>query len=193
MTADHTVCFTGHRPKSIFSGNPYEESRRKDYQKIVDRIADFVCAMSENGYARFITGGAQGFDQLAFWAVNRVAKENRDIKNIVYIPFNGQERRWANKGLFGQNEYSLMLKCADEVRVCTETIDTGDFSKITKALMYRNRCMVNDSAYVLGQFEDDSWQHPKTKSGSADCLRYAKEKGRHIGLFNDCCRNLRDS
>lgn len=181
-----TVCFTGHRPKSIFPINPYGESRRKDYQAIVNRIADFVYEMAENGYTRFITGGAQGFDQLAFWAVNRAEKELTGIRNIVYIPFRGQEHRWSKTGLFGQNEYYLMLSHADEVRICTETINLNDFSQITKALMYRNKCMVNDSGCVLGQFEDESWQDPETKSGTADCLRYAKEKGRTIELFGSC-------
>ena len=49
-----------------------------------------------------------------------------------------------------------MLAHADEVKVCTETVDTSDFLQITNALMYRNKCMVNDSDYVLGQFADDS-------------------------------------
>lgn len=62
IKSSNTVCFTGHRPKSIFPNNPYNEARRKDYQAIVDRIADFVCEMAENGYTRFISGGAQGFD-----------------------------------------------------------------------------------------------------------------------------------
>lgn len=182
----NTVCFTGHRPKSIFKINPYDESRRKDYQAIVDRIAHFVRSMADMGYTRFITGGAQGFDQLAFWAVNSAARENACIKNIVYIPFRGQERRWAKTGLFSQNEYRQMIRCADEVKVCTETIDPGDFSQITCALMYRNKCMVNDSDYVLGQFEDDSWQDVRTKSGTADCIRYAKAKGRTIRIFDNC-------
>lgn len=184
--ADHTVCFTGHRPKSIFQINPYGEARRKDYQAIVDRIADFVCEMAENGYTRFITGGAQGFDQLAFWAVHKAKKTCPEIINDVYIPFKGQESRWAKTGIFSQKEYRQMLKLADHVYVCVQDIDSRDFKAVTRALMYRNKCMVNDSCYVLGQFEDNSWQDHRTKSGTADCLRYAKEKWRTIELFGIC-------
>lgn len=186
MTADHTVCFTGHRPKSIFQHNPYAESRRKDYQEIVDQIADFVYEMAENRYTRFITGGAQGFDQLAFWAVHKAKRTCPEIINDVYIPFRGQELRWAETGIFSQREYRQMLKLADHVYVCVQDIDTGDFKAVTRALMYRNKCMVNASDYVLGQFADNSWQDPRTKSGTADCLRYAKEKGRTIELFGNC-------
>lgn len=186
MTADHTVCFTGHRPKSIFSIKTYDESRRKDYQEIVDRIADFVCGMAEKGYTRFISGGAQGFDQLAFWAVHKAKQKYPHIVNDVYIPFKGQESRWTNTGLFSQKEYRQMLKLADHVYVCVQDIDARDFKAVTRALMYRNKCMVNDSGYVLGQFEDDSWQDNTKKSGTADCLRYAKAAGRHVELFGSC-------
>lgn len=135
------------------------------------------------GYTRFISGGAQGFDQLAFWAVHNAANKDTRIKNIVYIPFKGQERRWARIGLFSQKEYNQMLAHADEVKICTETVNPNNFSQITHDLMYRNKCMVNDSDYVMGQFADDSWKDYRTKSGTADCLRYASKTGRTIKLF----------
>ena len=181
-----TVCFTGHRPKSIFQINPYAEARRKDYQAIVDRIADFVCSMYNKGFIKYISGGAQGFDQLAFWAVHKAKRTYPDIINDIYIPFKGQELRWAKTGLFSRTEYQQMLSLADNVFICAQNIDTDNFKAVTRALMYRNRCMVNDSGYVLGQFEDESWQNPGTKSGTADCLRYAQEKGRTIKLFGIC-------
>ena len=190
MAKELIVCFTGHRPKGIFNTRPYDEARRKDYQKIVDQLADFVQTMASSGYTRFISGGAQGFDQLAFWAVHNVACKDTRIKNIVYMPFRGQELRWAKTGLFSQKEYNQMLAHADEVKVCTETVDPNDFSQITNALMYRNKCMVNASDYVMGQFADDSWQDYRTKSGTADCLRYASKMGRTIKLFgNSVCSN----
>lgn len=101
--ADHTVCFTGHRPKSIFPINPYDESRRKDYQKIVDRIADFVCSMYNKGFTKYISGGAQGFDQLAFWAVLSTQFETRRIillmkdnqrSNDFELSVCGYEKNW---------------------------------------------------------------------------------------------------
>lgn len=179
-----TLCFTGHRPKGIFPVKPYDESHRQDYQKIVDRLANFVRTMVSMGYTRFVSGGAQGFDQLSFWSVNQVKKEYGYIQNLVYIPFQGQERRWAKTGLFSQAEYRQMLRKADQVKVCVNDIDASDFKQVTRALMYRNKCMVNDSDYVLGQFEDDSWQDYRTKSGTADCLRYAQKLNKRIQVVN---------
>lgn len=178
-----TVCFTGHRPKGIIADRPYDESKRPEYQKMIDRLSTVIESLVNAGYTTFITGGAQGFDQLAFWAVNKVKNNHPEIQNVVYIPFKGQELRWAKTGLFSQHEYCLMLKKADHVHVCDENVNTSDFKQAVKALMYRNKCMVNDSGYVIGQFEDSSWSSPATKSGTADCLRYAKQMGKTIQLF----------
>lgn len=178
-----TVCFTGHRPKGIIADRPYDESNRPVYQKIVDGLTVSIERLIDQGYTNFISGGAQGFDQLAFWAVNIVKARRPEIQNIVYKPFNGQESRWAKTGLFSQHEYDLMLKKADQVYVCDKTVDTADFKSTVKALMYRNKCMVNASDHVIGQFENDSWADPRTKSGTADCLRYAKQMGKTIQIF----------
>lgn len=178
-----TVCFTGHRPKGIIAYEPYHESTRPKYQKIVDGLVIQIEQLIGLGYTNFISGGAQGFDQLAFWAVNKAKQKHPHIQNIVYIPFRGQESRWAKKGLFSQHEYNLMLRKADHVHVCAENVNSGDFKESVKALMDRNKHMVNASDYVIGQFENDSWTDPKTKSGTADCLRYAKQTGKKIQLF----------
>ena len=110
-----TVCFTEHRPKGIIADRPYDESNRPVYQKIVDGLTVSIERLIEQGYTNFISGGAQGFDQLAFWAVNIIKARRPEIQNIIYKPFNGQELRWAKTGLFSQHEYDLMLKKADQV------------------------------------------------------------------------------
>lgn len=178
-----TVCFTGHRPKNIFPDGPYNEVRRKDYQAIVDQVARIVRTLTEQGYTRFISGGAQGFDQLCFWAVYKVSRDHRHIENILYLPFKGQEQRWARGGLFSQHEYHQMMRIASHIQYCSKHIDTRNLREVTHALMFRNKCMVNDSSLVIGQFEDNSWKNPTTKGGTADCLRYAQQMDRTIQIF----------
>ena len=85
------------------------------------------------GIKNYITGGAQGFDQLAFWAVNSLKKEY-DIQNIVYIPFQGQERLWKKTGMFGQKDYQKMLALADQVINVSETQNL-DMTKKKQRLM----------------------------------------------------------
>lgn len=178
------VCFTGHRPKSMHPQKPYDESTRLYYQDIVNRLVIRIKALVEQGYTTFITGGAQGFDQLAFWAVNNIKHGHPEVQNIVYQPFVGQERRWATTGLFSQQEYNTMLRYADQVYVCDENVDVTKYSEVARALLYRNQCMVNDSSYVIGQFADQSYLDPNVKGGTAACLKYATQVGTTIELFN---------
>lgn len=178
-----TVCFTGHRPKAIFPVQPYAEEKRPLYQKIVDDVNALVLDLIAQGYTHFITGGAQGFDQLAFWAVHSAKSSCSGIINDVYIPFIGQENRWAKTGIFSQKEYIQMLQLADNVYTCAQDVDTSDYKQTVKALMYRNECMVNASTIVIGMHNDDSWKTAR-KGGTAGCLQYADKQKKHLIVRN---------
>lgn len=160
------MCFTGRRPKDLFGYN------KEAYVPLVEAIKRELRVHIQNGYDVFITGGAQGVDQLAFWAVNRLKDEFPHIQNVVYIPFEGQERIWKPEGLFSQKEYRLMLKLADAVKVVTP--GKVEYKRdVVKALYERNHAMVRDADTVFGVFPDDTWQNPDTKGGTAECLRNA--------------------
>ena len=100
-----TICFTGPRPNKL-----YGYKNKEKYQKLVDCIHDFLrgfCRIESDEILTVITGGAQGIDQLAFWAANSL-KKKYSLKNEVYIPFVGQEELWNETGLFGKKEYRKM-------------------------------------------------------------------------------------
>ena len=59
-----TICFTGHRPNRLAGYNS-----RAPYTMFVRKLKQMLVPLIRQGYTRFITGGAQGIDQLAFWAV----------------------------------------------------------------------------------------------------------------------------
>lgn len=65
-----TICFTGPRPAKL-----YGYTKKEEYQKIVDQLKEVIRGFAKFGIKNYITGGAQGFDQLAFWAVNSPKKE----------------------------------------------------------------------------------------------------------------------
>lgn len=68
-----TICFTGPRPNKL-----YGYKNKEKYQKLVDCIHDFLrgfCRIESDEILTVITGGAQGIDQLAFWAANSLKKE----------------------------------------------------------------------------------------------------------------------
>ena len=169
-----TVCFTGRRPKDLLS---YDNRYKKEYyQSLVDYLKEtFRKLYEEEGYTRFISGGAQGFDQLVFWAVNALKRDGLPLKNIVYVPFQGYESRWQDTGLFSKSDFNLMLSCADEVKILVDHIP----SNIPVTLHERNHAMVNDSDLVIGLYPDDSWRTAK-KGGTAECLKYSSKKGKEI-------------
>ena len=117
------MCFTGRRPKDLFG---YQKDK---YISLVNKLVTELEKFYLEGFDIFITGGAQGFDQLAFWAVNKLKQKGYPVKNIVYIPFLKQELKWLEKGLFSQSEYRLMLKMADEIKICSPDINVSEANK----------------------------------------------------------------
>lgn len=156
-----TLCFTGHRPQKMYGYDP------KKYIGLFNQVVECVKNLYAVGYTNFISGGAQGFDQLAFWAVDALKRDGgyTKISNRVYIPFEGQERSWPASGMYGQAEYHAMLQAADEVRVISDKSDKA-------ALFLRNEAMVEDSDGILCLYEDDSWKTVKT-GGTAKTMQFA--------------------
>ena len=84
-----TICFTGRRPQDL-CGYDYKSK----YEGLQKWLTGYLEEFYKKGVRNFISGGAQGFDQLAFWVVEDLKKNHPDVKNIVYVPFQGQESRW---------------------------------------------------------------------------------------------------
>lgn len=168
-----TLTFTGHRPDKLAG---YD---REAYRAFTQELADMLYEKYyRQGYRKFITGGAQGFDQLAFWAVEKMRRAHglKDVQNILYIPFSGQERRWKETGCFSQGDYVKMRRAADrEVILIPYATTRGE---VVAALMGRNREMVDASDCVVALCNSDSWE--SDKGGTAACMQYAKKRGRQI-------------
>ena len=175
----NTLCFTGHRPNKLAG---YDKN---SYAKFVNDLAISLESYVINlGITNFISGGAQGFDQLAFWAVHKLKTNHPywNIQNIVYIPFVGQESIWSKFGLFSQAEYNLMLNQADKVHVCNTTVKANnDFKDIRAALMQRNEDMVNNSDRVLAMYsQNEANANQLTPGGTSECVKYAKSVNKPV-------------
>lgn len=169
-----SVCFTGPRPAHLFSDNPYSLDRRPDYQRIVNGIKETVRPLCEQGCRLFFTGGAQGFDQLAFWAVHRMKQEYPDLRNVLVCPFDGQEKRWSRYGLFSQKEYQLVRNHADHILTCARLSSTQK-SEAVEALHYRNQVMVAMSELVIAYADPDA---ETITGGTGHALAFAESLGR---------------
>lgn len=177
------VCFTGPRPRNMVppGANAYD---KRMYAALFGGLVAYVDQLHQRGYRTFITGGAQGFDQLAFWAVNSVKAARPDIKNELYVPMHGQESVWRDPaGTFGANEYRLMLEKADDVVYCEDLnglarYDNGGRNAAMK-LDARNRAMVDDADLCVALFKDPAGIRANLPKGSGtkNCMVYANKTG----------------
>lgn len=167
-----TICFTGPRPDVLHGYN------RELYYPIVDVLKSVVKEFAASGTKEFISGGAQGFDQLAFWAVNRIMADFPAIKNNVYVPFSGQPRIWREHGVFSQEEYRLMLSKATSVRILAK--DPIDKNSAIHLMHRRNHFMVNDSDAVIALLAGRSLSWATSNGGTAECVRYAVNTGKPV-------------
>lgn len=178
-----TTCFVGTPPQYYFS-DPFDINLHKnDYERMTDEIYKTIKPIFHKihnaGYvARFITGGRQGFEQLAFQAVEHLKEQYSGIENVVYIPFANQDNRWPETGLFSQSEYQGMLEKADAVYNCNPQIDveTASIWDLSKAYRICKHMMIDASSNIIGQYTTNAWHKPYLKGGTEESLRYAKQK-----------------
>lgn len=178
MPKMNTFCFTGSRPKKLCGYN--QDSYNGFVRDFVRYLYQFIDPSGQTK-TQFISGGAQGFDQLAFWTVNLfrecLPKEAwQSIINTVYVPFKGQQSVWKETGLFSRQEYESMLSCADHVAWLNGALT--DKKEVAAALMERNHKMVDASDKVIALYPDDSWD--TASGGTAECMRYAASQGKPI-------------
>lgn len=174
-TRPTTVCFTGHRPKDLYG---YGKETDYDYIHLAATIEQMACKRlyRTHNARRFITGGAQGSDQCAFWAVHHMQGEGYDVRNDVFIPFEEQPSHWGDHGLFGKRKYAEMLSLADSVTDCSDPR-----SAPIPNLMKRNRDMVDASDIVVCV-----WNKPYAPGiggkhgGTNACTLYALKRGRPV-------------
>ena len=167
------VCFTGRRPKDLCGYNHHS------YTNFTTNLAKWLYETYGDD-TTFITGGAQGFDQIAFWAVDLIKTlypNASGIKNIVYVPLRGQDHIWKQSGAFSRDEYSLMLNTADEVVYLHEA--TENKKEIVMLLQRRNEAMVDASNHVIALYPDDGWRTAQ-HSGTANCMNYALRKNKTL-------------
>lgn len=108
-----------------------------------------------------ISGGALGVDQ---YAANICFKLG--IPVIFAIPFLGQEKAWPEAS---QKTYHRLLDKADEVVIVSE----GGYSP--EKMQRRNEYLVDHCDILIAVFIPT-----ETKSGTANCINYAKSVGKEI-------------
>ncbi|MDL5612196.1 SLOG family protein [Bacillus halotolerans] len=162
-----TVCFTGHRPNKLGGYDMKNPTMLKLKDKLLEVIEELIIKEEKS---RFITGGALGTDQAACWCVHIIKKKYPHIKNIIATPFKEQDKVWsADQKMW----YKRMLDVADEI-INVEELDKykvsgdkpGEFSPAK--MQKRNEYMIDHSEAIVAVYDG-------TKSGTRNCLNYAKK------------------
>lgn len=156
------LCFTGHRPGSL----PCKYSRdHACYKSIKERLLKVLIRAIEHGFTHFLTGMALGFDQWALECLLELRAKDYTFTVVAAVPCAGQESKWPKES---QDHYKALLKACDKVVYVTKTpYDDG-------CMELRNRFMVDNSEVVVALYNDSQG------GGTANCVKYAKEKKRHI-------------
>ncbi len=153
-----TVCFTGHRPKSLSFG--FDESH-PDCIYLKKRLAEEIAKLIENGADTFYTGMAQGIDTFAAEAVLAQKRNNPNLRLIAAIPCPDQAKSWSMKS---KERYDSILKQCDETVVVSPTYFNG-------CMHVRNRYMADRSDILLAVYNN------APTGGTASTVQYAKKKG----------------
>lgn len=166
-----TICFTGSRPNKLTG---YDKAGYNDFVEQLDHIISQIIDICKT--ENFITGGAQGFDQLAFWTIERIRKRMPHINNNLHIAFHDVDRKWKDTGLFSRTQFKQMRLAATSEIIIKEHLDaeTAQYGEIAAALYERNHAMVNSSDLIIALYPSTDWQI-QHKSGTAECMRYAKK------------------
>lgn len=170
-----TGSFTGHRPNKL--GNCYSlTDKQSKYikSKLAPVLIDLIV---KEGIERFISGGAIGFDQIAFWTVQGLKNNGYpEVKNIVAVPFKNQAIKWTDSET--QHWYKKMIEVADEVVYVDELMDykvegvpIGEYH--VAKMQKRNEYMVDKSRIVVSAWDG-------TKGGTGNCCRYVRKVGKTL-------------
>lgn len=151
-----TACFTGHRKI------PYN-----DIGKIKYSLDTVIEELYKKGVIFYGVGGAYGFDTLAEEAIIKARKKHHDIKLIMVLPCEEQDKYWPEKD---RRKYADILRQADKVVFLSK--------KYYKGCMYnRNRYLVDFSGYCVAYLTADG-------GGTAYTVNYARQCGTEI-IFID--------
>lgn len=160
INADHSICFTGHRPDRLggYVSNSVQTLVKNELRSIIEKAMD-------KDVKWFVSGGALGVDLWAAEIVIEIKKQGKPVNLCIAKPFPSQASRW-------KEEAKTALQGSDKV------IEVSEGSFAAWKMHKRNRWMVDNSKYVIAV-----WDQVK-KGGTWNCLEYALKKEKRVFAIN---------
>lgn len=162
-----TCCVTGHRPKG-FPWN-YDDKGLPQQQKYLSTLREHVLKLLDEGYDRFISGGALGTDtDFAEIVLDLRRNDYPTIELEIAVPCPQQSLKW---NAAQKKQYRAILEAAD-------TVTTVSPHYTPYCMQMRNEYMVDKSQLVLAVYNPTM-----EKSGTNNTVRYARRKERVVELI----------
>ena len=165
------ICITGYRPNKLPQRYGYNihSAAYVDLQRVIKDILDMELIRHSESELECISGMALGIDQayvdfLAEKYRNCIKARGMSLEITAAVPCRGQETKWP---IASREEYHRLLALCDNVHYVTN----GSFTSSCRE--ERNRWMVDCSDVVIAVWDGKS-------GGTANCVRYAKQKKRTI-------------
>lgn len=164
-TIKKTACVTGHRPDKLVWGKNLNDDLRLDYLRETVLNLRFLI---NDGYTRFISGGALGVDLDFAELVLKLKENGEDISLEMAVPCPEQCKYWTAEE---KERYKNICARADEVTML--------YDRYTPFVMQaRNRYMVDKSECVLCCYNGSR------SGGTYQTIKYAQTKKRKLLLID---------
>ena len=149
---EKTCCVTGHRKIPVEKLAYVETELRKAVMAAVD-----------DGYTRFINGGAAGADLLFAAIVAELKEQGRPLSLEAALPYSGRKKS-KDQG------FQKMLAACDEAKFFSERYNRGCY-------FVRNRYMVDESSRVIAVYDG------RGSGGTVYTMQYACAKGKTVQVI----------
>ena len=168
------ICITGYRPNKLPARYGYNICSAA-YQDLAVAIRTALVTemlLQADVDVECISGMALGVDQLFVEVVNEFRNRRfwagLNWQMTAAVPCRGQEKKWP---IASREKYHKLLALCDKVYYVTN----GSFTPT--CMEDRNRWMVDNSDAVIAVWDGKS-------GGTANCVRYARQKGRTVYYIN---------
>ena len=169
------IAFTGHRPNKLYGYDMNNEYYDKLKIILKDMLKDEIYKYDAN---TFITGGALGFDTLAFDVVKDLI-DDYGGEHILAIPFEKQPIKWSRESQVKYRNIKRFSTCIyvdDYEKYSIKGVKGGEYHPAK--LQKRNEWMVDNCDLLIG-----CWDGVK-KGGTWNCLKYAMNLEKEIKIIN---------
>lgn len=152
----HRCAFTGHRSARLYGLEG----------DVIVSLHNEILAAIEDGYTTFITGCSTGVDLWAADIVLELRRQNKALKLICAVPFEGFDSNWSVDWV---KHYKMVRKQADWVEVISPNYSPEVYQK-------RNIWMCRHSSRLIAVWDG-------LPSGTQNTIDYAREIGLSINVI----------